>query len=174
MTRIEALAGRIVRLQGELDREIEKRRDTLGWRVNEGLVEFQAGITAKHKRLRLGVGAFLGRSSIATVATAPVIYSLIVPLIILDAWASLYQAICFRAYGIPRVERSRYLLYDRGRLRYLNWIEAFNCAFCEYANGVITLEISKRSTYFNLGEWVTQNQYGEFDGEAFYLKTFQG
>ncbi len=38
----------------------------------------------------------------------------------------------------------------------------------------LTLEVGKRSTYFNLGEWVTQCHYGEFDGEAFYLKTFQG
>lgn len=38
----------------------------------------------------------------------------------------------------------------------------------------LTMEVGKGSTYFNLGEWVTQCQFGEFDGEAFYLKTFEG
>lgn len=36
--RIEQLAEEIVRLQGELDREIERHRADLGWRLNEGLL----------------------------------------------------------------------------------------------------------------------------------------
>lgn len=135
--RLEALAQEIVRLQGELDREIEKRRTTLGWRLKAGLVEFEDGLVAEHRRLRQGVGRFLGRSSFATVATAPLIHSLIVPLVLIDVWASLYQAVCFRAYRLPRVPRSRYVVFDRGRLAYLNGIEVVNCVFCEYANGVI-------------------------------------
>jgi hypothetical protein len=148
--RIEHLAGEIVRLQAELDREIEKRREDLGWRLNEGLVEFEHGITQRHRQLRLGVGAFVGRSTLTTVVTAPLIYSLIIPVLLIDAWASLYQAICFRAYGIPRVRRSRYIVVDRGRLGYLNAIEALNCLYCEYANGVVAYvrEISSRTEQY--------------------------
>lgn len=148
--RIEHLAGEIVRLQAELDREIEKRREDLGWRLNEGLVEFGHGITQRHRQLRLGVGAFVGRSTLTTVVTAPLIYSLIIPVLLIDAWASLYQAICFRAYGIPRVRRSRYIVVDRGRLGYLNAIEALNCLYCEYANGVVAYvrEISSRTEQY--------------------------
>ena len=51
----------------------------------------------------MNVRTFLAQSSLTTVVTAPVIYSLIVPLLLLDGWMSLYQAICFRAYRIPRV-----------------------------------------------------------------------
>ena len=43
---------------------------------------------------------------LATVLTSPVIYSLIVPFMILDAWVWLYQAVCFRAWGLARVRRS--------------------------------------------------------------------
>ncbi|WP_332654566.1 hypothetical protein [Brevundimonas sp.] len=148
--RLEALAHEIVRLQGELDREIEKRRTTLGWRLKSGLVEFEEGLVAEHRRLRRGVGSFIGRSSFATVATAPVIYSLIIPLALIDVWASLYQAICFRAYRITRVPRSRYVVLDRGRLAYLNGIEAVNCVFCEYANGVVAYvrEIASRTEQY--------------------------
>lgn len=148
--RLEALAQEIVRLQGELDREIENRRTTLGWRLKAGLVEFEDGLVAEHRRLRQDVGRFLGRSSFATVATAPLIYSLIAPLALLDAWASLYQAVCFRAYRIPRVPRSRYVVLDRGRLAYLNGVEAVNCVFSEYANGVLAYvrEIASRTEQY--------------------------
>lgn len=148
--RLEALAHEIVRLQDELDREIEKRRTTLGWRLKEGLVEFEEGVVTEHRRLRNGVGDFFGRSPFATVATAPVIYSLIIPQALIDAWASLYQAVCFRAYRITRVPRSRYVVLDRGRLAYLNGIEAVNCVFCEYANGVVAYvrEIASRTEQY--------------------------
>jgi hypothetical protein len=148
--RIEQLAGEIVRLQGELDREIEKRRADLGWRLNEGLIEFEHGLTQHHRQLRLGVSAFMARSALATVITAPLIYSLVIPLVLIDAWASLYQAICFRAYRIPRVRRSRYIVVDRNRLSYLNAVEALNCLYCEYANGVIAYvrEISSRTEQY--------------------------
>lgn len=148
--RIEQLAAEIVRLQGELDREIEKRREVLGWKLKEGLVEFEHGITERNRRLRLDLRAFMARSPIATVLTAPVIYSLIIPIALIDGWASVYQAVCFRAYRIPRVRRSRYIVVDRDKLSYLNVIEALNCLFCEYANGVIAYvrEISSRTEQY--------------------------
>ncbi|HWQ87295.1 hypothetical protein [Brevundimonas sp.] len=148
--RIEQLAGEIVRLQGELDREIERRRKDLGWKFREGLVEFEHGITERNRRLRLDLGAFVARSSVATVLSAPVIYSLIIPLVLIDGWASLYQAVCFRAYRIPRVRRSQYIVVDRNRLGYLNLVEVLNCLYCEYANGVIAYvrEVSSRTEQY--------------------------
>ena len=134
--RMEEIASEIVRLQGELDREIEARRKVLGWEVRKRIVAFEKGIAIEHRRLRLGVATFLGRSGLLTIVTAPVIYSLIIPIALLDAWASLYQAVCFRAYGIARVRRDAYITLDRRHLKYLNWIEALNCLYCSYANGV--------------------------------------
>jgi len=49
---------------------------------------------------------------------------------------SLYQAICFPVYGITKVRRGDYLVFDRHNLHYLNAIEKLNCAYCSYANGV--------------------------------------
>lgn len=148
--RIEQLAEEIVRLQGELDREIERRREDLGWRLKEGLVEFEHGLTESHRRLRRSVGGFLARAPVATVVTAPLIYSMLIPFALIDAWASLYQAICFRAYRIPRVRRSRYIVMDRRKLAYLNVVEVLNCLYCEYANGVVAYvrEISSRTEQY--------------------------
>ena len=82
--------------------------------------------------------------------TAPVIYSMIVPFLLIDGWASLYQAICFRAYRIPRVRRGDYVVFDRRKLAYLNWIEALNCVYCGYANGVTAYvrEIGSRTEQY--------------------------
>ncbi|SFI05246.1 hypothetical protein SAMN05216304_101613 [Bosea sp. OK403] len=148
--RMQELASEIVRLQVELDREIEARRKILGWRLKKRIVEFEHGIVFEHRRLRKSVRGFLARSPITTIITAPVIYSLIVPMLIVDAWASLYQAICFRAYRIPRVSRGRYIMFDRRHLAYLNWIEALNCLYCGYANGVIAYvrEIGSRTEQY--------------------------
>lgn len=37
----------------------------------------------------------------------------------------------------------------------------------------LELTVGPSSSYFNLGEWVSQCQYGVFDGESFYLKQFR-
>ena len=54
----------------------------------------------------------------------------IVPIAVLDAWVSVYQHTCFRVYGIARVRRARYVVFDCQHLRYLNGIEKLNCAYC--------------------------------------------
>lgn len=148
--RMQELVEEILRLQSELESEIEQRREKLGWRLKERFVEFEDEITAEHRRLRTGVARFLAESSISSYVTAPVIYSLIVPFVLLDLWVNLYQHVCFRAYGIPRVRRADYVVFDRARLGYLNWIEALNCLYCSYANGVIALvrEIAGRTEQY--------------------------
>jgi len=148
--RMKELAGEIVRLQAELDREIEQRRRALGWSIKQRMIRFEEGIVAQQRQLRMSVSGLLKQASPATILSAPVIYSMILPLALLDLWASVYQAVCFRAYGIARVSRSDYIALDRGRLAYLNWIEALNCAYCGYGNGVIAYvrEISSRTEQY--------------------------
>lgn len=148
--RMKEIADQIVGLQAELDREIESRRKALGWMLSSRIGEFEQGVAAEHRRLRLGLTRFLGRSSLPVLLTAPVIYSLIIPLALADAWVSAYQAICFRAYGVPRVRRRDYIAFDRDRLAYLNVIERLNCAYCGYANGVVAYvrEVSSRTEQY--------------------------
>ena len=148
--RMQDLAAEIVRLQAELDREIEARRRVLGARLHEVIGDFEHGIVDEHRKLLLGMAAYFGATSPAVVMTAPVIYSLIVPIMIIDLWVSGYQAICFRAYKILRVKRSDYIAFDRRRLKYLNLMQQLNCDFCAYANGVVAYvrEISSRTEQY--------------------------
>ena len=105
---------------------------------------------AEHRAVRTKGSRFVAESSFGATVTAPVIYSLIVPLILVDIRVSLYQEICFRAYGNFRVRRADYVVLDRQYLAYLNWIEAANCLFCAYANGLVgyVREISSRTEQY--------------------------
>ena len=90
------------------------------------------------------------RSTLPFILTAPVIYSLIIPAFIMDAFVQLYQAVCFPVYGIPRVRREDYIKHDRHRLSYLNSLKKVNCAYCAYFNGVIAFvrEVAGRTEQY--------------------------
>lgn len=68
---------------------------------------------------------------------APLTYAMLVPLVILDFCFAIYQNVCFRILGLPILKRSDYVVFDRRKLRYLNWIERVNCEYCGYANGLL-------------------------------------
>lgn len=93
---------------------------------------------------------YLLSGDVATVLTAPIIYSLIVPFVLLDAWVSLYQAWCFRAWGLAPVRRRAYLSIDRHKLAYLNGLEKLNCLYCSYVNGLIAYvrEVAARTEQY--------------------------
>ena len=84
------------------------------------------------------------------VLTSPVIWSCFVPLVLLDLIGTLYQAICFPVYGIPKVVRRDYLVFDRHRLDYLTVADKFNCEYCAYANGITAYfaEIAARTEQY--------------------------
>ena len=77
-------------------------------------------------------------------------FSLIVPFAVLDLWVSLYQAVCFRVYGIARVRRGDHIAFDRHHLAYLNGLQKLNCLYCGYCNGVISYvrEIAGRTEQY--------------------------
>jgi hypothetical protein len=103
------------------------------------------------KRLRQSIPSYLLESRPLNLLAAPVIYSLILPIALLDAWISLYQFLCFPLFGIHKVTRGEYIVIDRHKLGYLNGIEKLNCVYCGYANGVFAYarEITGRTeTYW--------------------------
>ncbi len=84
------------------------------------------------------------------VLTSPLIYGLIIPFIIADICGTVYQAVCFRVYKIPMVDRAQHVVFDRVKLEHLNWYQKLNCLYCEYANGVISYvaEITARTEWY--------------------------
>jgi hypothetical protein len=136
-SRLDDLLDRIASLERELEVELNQARAQWRYRLETGRVRFEREVRLAHRRLKQRIPRFLRESSLKNVLTAPVVYSLIVPIALIDVWISVYQAICFRLYGIARVRRSSYVVIDRHHLAYLNAIEKLNCVYCGYANGVL-------------------------------------
>jgi len=80
----------------------------------------------------------------------PFVYGLLVPIALLDAAVSGYQAVCFRLWRMPSVRRSEHLILDRHKLAYLNGPQKLNCLYCGYANGVLAYaqEIASRTEQY--------------------------
>lgn len=144
------LLRRIQGLEEELEAELARRAGELPRDLRHKGVRFGQDVLAAQRRLRTGLVRFLGRTSITTYLTAPVIYALIVPLGLLDLAISVYQWICFPAYGMPRVRRGEYVALDRHGLAYLNLIEKLNCVYCSYGNGVLAYarEVASRTEQY--------------------------
>lgn len=130
--RIDELLSRIRALEDELDEEYRQARDNWAARKAELAEEF----ARQQRRYKTGLFRFLIRSRLLVILTAPVIYAGWVPFLLLDLFVSLYQAICFPVYRIPKVRRRDYIVFDRADLPYLNLVEKFNCFYCSYGNGV--------------------------------------
>lgn len=107
---------------------------------------------ARHsdRRHRAPLLAYVLRGDLLTLVTAPLIYSLIVPFVLVDVWVAIYQAICFRAWGVVRVRRREFFAIDRHRLGYLNALEKAHCVYCSYVNGVIAYarEVAARTEQY--------------------------
>ena len=149
-SRIDDLRDHIALLEREIENELQGARERWRYRIEAGRVRFEREARNAQARLKQRIPPFLRDSSPFNILTAPVIYSLIVPIALLDLWISAYQRICFPAYGIARVKRSAYIVIDRHHLAYLNGIEKANCMFCSYANGVFAYvrEIAARTEQY--------------------------
>ena len=144
--RIDELTQRIRALQEEIEEEYRQARDDLARRRVELAEEF----LRQQRRHRIGLLRFLRRSSWLTVLTAPVIYAGWIAFLLMDLFVTVYQAVCFPVYGIPKVRRADYIVFDREDLPYLNAIEKFNCFYCSYGNGVAayTREVAARTEQY--------------------------
>lgn len=149
-TPIAALLDRIHALQDEVEQEFAARRAAFRYSVVNKRIVFEDEIARRHLRLREGVARYIAEAKPLHILTAPVIYAMIVPFAIMDACVSIFQAVCFPAWNIPKVKRADYLIFDRVHLGYLNAIEKLNCAYCSYANGVIgyVREVAARTEQF--------------------------
>jgi hypothetical protein len=131
------LAGSIRALERQLEAALAKRRIELNYKVHDGVVCFEQVVIARHRLLKARLLRYMLGARPAMILTAPAIYALVIPLLLLDLFVAIYQTVCFPVYGIPRVRRGDYLAFDRGQLAYLNAVEKLNCSYCSYANGVL-------------------------------------
>jgi hypothetical protein len=130
-------AQAISALQLRLDAELARRRIGLRFGLENGRAAFEEEVLRLHKAARIGLWRYVVRGNPLLALSAPLIYGLIVPLLLLDACTAIYRAICFQIYGIARVRRADYFVFDRHHLPYLNALEKLNCAYCSYTTGLM-------------------------------------
>jgi hypothetical protein len=132
--------GRVIRsysvLEKELKAALEEKELAFRYRWERGKATFEEGVLAEQHKLKRWLPSYIRDSRFVVLLTAPVIYFGFFPFCFLDLFLALYQSLCFPIYRIPKVRRADYLIFDRGRLKYLNLLERLNCAYCSYANGL--------------------------------------
>ncbi|OZB19703.1 MAG: hypothetical protein B7X55_02670 [Rhodobacterales bacterium 34-62-10] len=133
----DTILARIRDLQDQLEEEFERRSAAFRYRLENGRVIFDAEARRRQRAFRVRLTDFLRGTRPMVVLTAPVIYSLIIPVLLLDLCVTLYQRICFPIYRIVPVRRADYIRIDRHHLAYLNALQKLNCVYCGYCNGVI-------------------------------------
>jgi len=136
---------------------------------------------------QLGLIALIKRSRPINLVTGPIIYSMIFPLVILDAFVSFYQWSCFPIYGIPKLSRKDFIIFDRQELKYLDWISKFHCTYCAYGVGIVAFVgavIGATESYFcpikhktkkihaaqKYGQYIPFDEPANFDFNAYLAK----
>lgn len=143
---LQELLARIHALEDEVEREYANLRDEFA-RQREALAGRFLELQRKQK---IGLWRYLIGSRWSVVLTAPIIYAGWPMFALLDLFISVYQAVCFPIYRIPKVPRSEFMVFDRTDLPYLNIIEKFNCFYCSYGNGVLAYarEVAARTEQY--------------------------
>ncbi len=134
---IAKILAQMAGLEEELRAAVHEQESRMFFQINGKRIEFEHSVMAAHRKLKTGFFRWLVTYRPQNLITGPIIYGMVIPLLMLDLFVSFYQWACFPIYGIAKVRRGDYLVYDRRHLGYLNFIEKFHCTYCEYANGLI-------------------------------------
>lgn len=144
---VAEILSRLNALEDDLERAFAERRAAMAYALRGRRAVFDARVAVLHRTLRTGVWAYVRNARPSVVLSAPAILAVAVPLLALDLFVCVYQAICFPVYGLKKVPRGDFIVFDRAQLGYLNIIEKLNCFYCSYANGLLawTSEIAART-----------------------------
>jgi len=147
---IRELLNQIKDIEDEISNLVNEKQEEFLYFYEDGKVKFKEGIEDVHRKAKMTLFRYLLNAKLRNIASAPFIYSMIIPFVFLDITISIYQSICFRLYRIKRVPRAAYIVIDRYKLKHLNSIEQFNCIYCGYGNGVIAYarEIAARTEQY--------------------------
>jgi len=134
---------------------------------DQGPVSFSLETRIGHRQFKISSWKHLRNTRLLVILSSPLIYACVLPFLLLDGAVAIYQLVCFRSCcstarlpsislsaspstGFPRFRRKDYLVFDRGRLAYLNTIERVGCIYCSYANGLLgfVTEIAARSEQY--------------------------
>ncbi len=148
--RLTEILEEIRALEKTVQEEMKRKEEELNYKVRKKKVIFEKEIAEMHRKFSSSLVHYVFGASLCTILSAPVIYAMVLPAVILDLCLFLYQTICFPVYGIPKVRRRDHIVLDRHYLKYLNFIERLNCDYCSYFNGLSSYatEIAARTEQY--------------------------
>lgn len=147
---LDLLTEKLRSIEAEIEAEVTKRREELRFHLENRRIVFEREVLRIHREIKTRASRYLIDANPLMILSAPVIYSLVIPIALVDLWVMAYQAVCFPIYKIPKVRRRDYLVFDHHHLAYLNIIEKINCAYCSYTNGAIAFarEVAARTEVY--------------------------
>ena len=135
--KIRDLLAHMAALEDDLRTALHEQESSALFQIKGKRVEFEESIKQAHCKLKKGFFRWLVAYRPQNLITGPIIYGMIAPLLITDLFISFYQATCFPIYGIAKVRRGDFIVFDRQHLEYLNFIEKFHCTYCAYGAGLV-------------------------------------
>jgi hypothetical protein len=135
--RIAEILAKMAALEDDLRTAVNEQESKMLFRINGKKVEFERSVKDAHRKLKNNFFRWLVTNRPQNLITGPIIYGMIFPLLMLDLCVSFYQWACFPIYGVIKVRRADYIVFDRHQLGYLNFIEKFHCTYCAYGSGLM-------------------------------------
>ena len=177
--KITLILAQMAALENDLRTAVHEQESKMFFQIKGKRVEFESSVKAAHRKLKKNFFRWLVTDRPQNLITGPIIYAMIFPLMMLDICVSFYQWACFPIYGITRVRRADYIVFDRRHLGYLNFIEKFHCTYCEYGNGLMSYMaeiLARTEDYFCpikhahkiLGTHARYNRFLEYGDAADY------
>lgn len=147
---IRRLLTQISALEEELADALQTQEHKMFFTIKGRRVEFERSVRQKHRELKTTFFHWLVTYRPHNLLTGPIIYGMALPLLLFDLCITFYQASCFPIYGVSKVRRRDYIVFDRHRLEYLNFIEKFHCTYCAYGAGLLAYagEIVARTEHY--------------------------
>jgi hypothetical protein len=135
--RINEILAQMAALREKLRSVVHAQESRMFFQIKGKRITFEHTVKTAHRKLKNNFFRWLVTNRPQNLITGPIIYSMVLPLMLLDLCVSFYQWSCFPIYGITKVRRSDYIVFDRHHLEFLDFIEKFHCTYCEYGNGLM-------------------------------------
>src|SRR5882724_13146294 len=100
--KLDTLLDQVRQLEREMVTEARAMEADVCTKFHEQKIHFTAEAKTRDRHFRLGIPSYLLHSRFLVLLTSPVIWMCVIPIALADLVGTIYQAICFPIYGIPK------------------------------------------------------------------------
>ncbi len=134
---IKEMIEEIETMKKKLGEEITRQEENVNYEISNGYIKFEKEMFNSQKQNMMHLWDWFREIPLQQLLSAPVVYMMIIPAVVLDIMLFVYHNVVSRVFKIKFRKRSDYVVFDRQYLGYLNVVEKLNCLYCAYFNGVM-------------------------------------